>query len=66
MEPVIGEVEVIENLGAELNIHFTTASGEMITKVHPGVKIEPEQKIKLFFDLNNIHLFDKQTGKRIV
>lgn len=66
MQPIIGIVDVIENLGAELNIYFKTENGDLIAKVHPGTEVKMEEKVNLFFDVNKVHLFDKETGNRIV
>lgn len=60
MEPLIGEVEVIENLGSELNVYLNTQNGSLVTKVHPGTKINMGEQINLYFDTNQIHLFNKE------
>ncbi|MFA5385147.1 MAG: sn-glycerol-3-phosphate ABC transporter ATP-binding protein UgpC [Eubacteriales bacterium] len=66
MGPVTGEVEVIENLGSELNVYINTIDGDLVTKVHPGTEIRIEDQIKLYFNTGQIHLFDKDNGKRII
>jgi multiple sugar transport system ATP-binding protein len=66
MQPIVGTVDVIENLGAESHIHFNTQNGELIVKVHPGTEVRMEEKVDLYFDVNKVHLFDKETSKRIV
>jgi len=66
MGPVTGEVEVIENLGSELNVYINTTDGGLVTKVHPGTEIKIEDKIKLYFNTGQLHLFDKDNGRRII
>lgn len=66
IQSIAGEVEVVENLGAELNVHFNTLIGELVAKVHAGTKVRAGERVKLFFNIDKIHLFDRETGIRIV
>jgi len=40
--------------------------GSLVTKVHPGTEIRIEDQIKLYFNTGQIHLFDKDNGRRII
>lgn len=65
MQSVCGEVDVIENLGSELYVHFNTENGELLTRVHPENPVLPGERKFLTFHLNKMHLFDKESGERI-
>ncbi len=60
------EVFVTEPLGGETIIDFK--HGDKILKIkYPGLfKAKPGDKIRVKFDVDNIHVFDKKTGKTIV
>jgi multiple sugar transport system ATP-binding protein len=59
--PVSATVEVVELLGAELNLFLNTGKNEFVATVDTRVQVGVGNKIDLFFDLNNMHLFDKET-----
>jgi multiple sugar transport system ATP-binding protein len=72
-------VDVVENLGSELQVSFTTlvkgnsdkeGDGDkegdkkhMIALLNPRSRVVPGNKMKLYVNTNNIHLFDTDTGK---
>ncbi len=66
MVPITGIVDVIENLGAELHVHFNTENGDLTVKVHPGTGIKMEEVFELYFSSDKVHLFDRENGNRIV
>lgn len=66
MEPILGVVSMVENLGAELNVHFHTASGNLVAKASAGTDLQIDQTIKLYFNVDKIHLFDKNSGNRLI
>lgn len=59
-------VEVVEPLGSEIYLHFTTGRNIMVAKVDSNNKAKPNQIIELIFDLRKIHLFEAETGATIV
>lgn len=58
-------VNVVEMLGAELNIIGTVDAFDVTAKTDPRYPVKPGDTVKLAFDLNRLHLFDKETEKVI-
>ena len=59
-------VEVVEPMGADAYVHFTTKKGNAFVArldAHDQVKISEE--LEIVFDINKIHLFEKDTEKTI-
>ena len=54
-----------EYIGHEQIATFNYYNQEVLGKFPSTVKIETNKEMKLFFDLNQISIFDKQTNKRI-
>ena len=62
---VDAEVEVTELLGAELNL-YTFVGGQNVTaRVNARTNAKIGDKLKLAFDLNRMHFFDKETEQNI-
>jgi len=59
-------VEIVEPLGSEIYLHFTTGRNIMVAKVDSNNKAKPNQIIEFVFDLKKIHLFESESGKTIV
>lgn len=59
------EVKVNELLGAESIIYTSIGDCELIAKVNSRNQSHPGDKIKLIFDINKMHFFDSESGKRI-
>ena len=60
-----GYVEVVERMGAESYIYFKSGNNNMTARVDGSTKFEPKDKIKLFVENENIHVFDKESELRI-
>jgi multiple sugar transport system ATP-binding protein len=60
-----GDVEVVERMGAESYIYFKSGNNNMTARVDGSTKAEPKDKIKLYVEHENIHVFDKETELRI-
>ena len=63
--PLSATVEVVELLGAELNLFLNSGQHSFVATVDTRMDVQVGNKIDLIFDLNNMHLFDKQTEQRI-
>jgi len=63
---VEGRVEVVEMLGSETLIYMVIDDFEFTARVNPRTKARPGDVIKVAFDANKIHLFDKETEKTIM
>lgn len=59
------KVEVAEMMGAETYLHMVCEGITMTARVSPRAHTRPGDQIKLAFDVNKIHLFDKETEKVI-
>ncbi|MDD5021663.1 MAG: sn-glycerol-3-phosphate ABC transporter ATP-binding protein UgpC [Endomicrobiaceae bacterium] len=59
-------VEIVEPLGSEIYLHFTTGKNMMVAKVDANNKAKSNQIIEFVFDLKKIHLFEIESGNTIV
>lgn len=60
-------IEVTENLGHEIYLHLTgLGSGNVVARVNGRSTFEEGSAIKLAFDLNKAHFFDKETTESII
>lgn len=62
---LLGDVEVVERMGAESYIYFKSGKNNMTARVDGSTKSEPKDKIKLYVENENIHVFDKESELRI-
>jgi multiple sugar transport system ATP-binding protein len=58
-----GTVDVIENLGSELQVHVTTGSSKAVATLDPRSSVRVGNPVKLYVDSDQIHLFDTDTGE---
>ena len=58
-------VDVVENLGNELQVYFTTADKTGIATLDHRSRASVGNKVKLYVDSDQIHLFDSDTGVAI-
>ncbi|GAE88655.1 ABC transporter ATP-binding protein [Acetivibrio straminisolvens] len=63
---VDARVEVVEMLGSETLLYMVIDDIEFTARVNPRTKARPGDVIKVAFDTNKIHLFDKETEKTIM
>jgi multiple sugar transport system ATP-binding protein len=54
-------VNVYELLGAEVNLHFDVEGTQITARVDPRTQARVGDKIKVAFDAEKIHVFDKET-----
>lgn len=59
------KVEVKEQLGSETYLYLEVGSNKMIARVKPTFNPGIGQSVKIYFDMNKIHIFDKETEKAI-
>lgn len=62
-----GTVDVYEMLGTEAIVYLTRGNYEekIIAKISAETELHPSDEVKLIFDVDKIHVFDKLTGKTI-
>lgn len=58
-------VDVCEMLGHETNVYFQVGSASMVCLLNSRTTFADNAKIKIAFDMNQCHLFDGETEKRI-
>ncbi|MEN1968817.1 sn-glycerol-3-phosphate ABC transporter ATP-binding protein UgpC [Lentibacillus sp. N15] len=56
------EVEFVELMGADLNVHGKVAGNELVIRLDPDQKVKENDVISLEFALHKIHLFDPKSG----
>ncbi|EFH90569.1 ABC transporter ATP-binding protein [Ktedonobacter racemifer] len=60
-----GTVDVVENLGNELQVYLTAGGKSLIATLDPRSRAVPGNKIRLYVESDRIHLFDTATGESI-
>lgn len=63
---VEADVEITELMGAEIYLYLVCEGNSITARVEPTSTAKPGDKIKIAFDLNKMHLFDKETEKTIL
>ena len=58
-------VEVVELLGHELHLFCNSGKNTFVATVDPRMMVNVGNSIDLVLDMNNMHLFDKETEKAI-
>ncbi|KGQ22960.1 ABC transporter ATP-binding protein [Thermus filiformis] len=62
---VRGEVEVVEPLGAETEIHVSVDGTLLTAKVDGHAPVRPGEKVELLVDTERLHAFDPETEQAI-
>jgi ABC-type sugar transport systems, ATPase components len=60
-----GKIEVIENLGAEVFLHITSGDRNIIIKTAPKDGLSVGSELYFTFNLDKIHIFDKEEQNTI-
>jgi multiple sugar transport system ATP-binding protein len=63
---VDARVEIVEMLGSETLLHMMIGDVEFTAKVNPRSKARAGDIVKIAFDTNKIHLFDRETERVIM
>lgn len=59
-------VEVTELLGSETYLFLNLAENTVIARVDPALNIKVDDKVKIEFALDKLHLFDKETEEALL
>jgi multiple sugar transport system ATP-binding protein len=54
-------VDVTELMGAEIFLYINSQGQNLIARVSPRSKAKPGDSVKVAFDVNRLHIFDKDT-----
>jgi multiple sugar transport system ATP-binding protein len=63
---VTARVEVVEMLGSETLLYVIADDVDFVARVNPRTKAKVGDLIKIAFDANKVHLFDKETERTIM
>ncbi|HEY4386692.1 MAG TPA: sn-glycerol-3-phosphate ABC transporter ATP-binding protein UgpC [Ktedonobacteraceae bacterium] len=58
-------VDVVENLGNELQVYLSAAGKSLVASLDPRSRVSTGNKVRLYVDSDNIHLFDTESGEAI-
>ena len=59
------EVEVVEPLGSEVFVHWSTGSGAVISRESGESALKPGDRRELHLPMDALHFFDSATGLAI-
>ena len=59
------KIRVYEMLGAEVFLYFDYEGASMTARVKPGTAARTGDTVKFAFDVEKIHIFDKETEQTI-
>jgi multiple sugar transport system ATP-binding protein len=62
---VVAEVELAERLGSEVIVHARVGDEMIVARLGPENDTAPGEKLDLVIELEALHLFDLETGKRL-
>lgn len=65
MSAIEGIVDVVENLGNELQVYLTAGGKNVVATLDPRSGVSAGSKVKLYVESEHIHLFDTDTGEAI-
>ena len=60
------KVDVVEPLGSETILHLVAGEDRIVAVVDPKTEAKENQEIDLVFDMNTMHIFDKETQKAVI
>ena len=58
-------VVVVEPTGAETELLVQVGEAKLVLAVHGRVDAWPDDNLRLAIESENVHLFDRQTGRRM-
>ena len=64
-EPFTAEVDVTELMGNEVLVYLLAAKKQFIARVDPRTSARVGNRIEVAFNMDNIHMFDRQTEQAI-
>ena len=62
---VKAKVDVVEMMGNELFIYLLSEDGQFLARVDPRTKTSAGEDIELIFNMDNLHIFNFETGEAI-
>ncbi len=65
-QTALSTVEVVEPMGSEILLYLNTGKNTLVARVEPSTEAKVNQEIELMFNMEKIHLFDKETQERLI
>ena len=62
---VPGQIIVVEPTGAETELLISVGGSQVILRTHGRPRVNPDEKVHLAVDPANVHLFDRNSGRRL-
>jgi multiple sugar transport system ATP-binding protein len=63
---VKAKVDVVEPMGSEVYLYLKAGPADVVARMPPIVKTKVNQEIELVFNMERLHLFDKDTGASLL
>jgi multiple sugar transport system ATP-binding protein len=64
-QPVPAKVDVTELMGNEINVYLKTGNNNFVARVDPRSRYAIDNDVQMVFNMDNIHVFDKDTEQAI-
>ncbi len=58
--------EVVEPMGSDSFVYFTTGKANFVARMRPNLAPRPDSEVEVIFDMSKVYFFDKDTEKSIV
>jgi multiple sugar transport system ATP-binding protein len=65
VQPVSAKVDVSELLGNEILVYLKTGANSFVARVDPRSRYQIDDDVQMVFNMENIHIFDKETEQAI-
>jgi len=66
LAPLRANIEVLEPLGAEIVVEFSLKNYNFTARMDPQLHAQMHDEIPIFFDMDRVHFFDRQTEQAIM
>jgi multiple sugar transport system ATP-binding protein len=64
-QPVEARVDVTELMGNEINLYLNTGEHNYVARVDPRTQVKFGDQIQVVFNMDNMHVFDRETEQAI-
>jgi multiple sugar transport system ATP-binding protein len=64
-EPIVGKVDVTELMGNEIFVYLLTGQKSFMARVDPRTRARVGTEIDVMVNMENVHLFDRETEQAI-
>jgi multiple sugar transport system ATP-binding protein len=64
-QPVPAKVDVTELMGNEINVYLKTGNNNFVARVDPRSRYAIDNDVQMVFNMDNIHVFDKDTEQAV-